>query len=174
MDLNKFIKHIIQKVVSEDFRYQYDKESFLPPPSVIDQVAKAYQYIKNNNLVGGSGGNEGSGLQKAFSLLKREPLTHAQLKRMKAFFDNNYEEVQKEKSAGKNISNSPVLQSWELWGGDYGREWANNRIKSIQDGNNRSKQLRPKGNKRLMDPYNTRIHDANSLYQNQISESENK
>ncbi len=151
-------------VISEDYRFQYDNEVFVPTPSVIDAIAKAYEYIKTNNLVGGTGGNEGSGLKKALHLLQRQPVTHAQLKRMKAFFDNNYEEAQKEKSAGKDITNSPVLQSWELWGGDYGREWVNNKIKTVQDGNKRSKELRPKGHKRMMDPYNTRIQDGNTLY----------
>lgn len=163
MNIREWIKKELS-IVLEDFRYQYDNETFLPTPSILDQIAKAYEYIKTNNLVAGSGGNEGSGLQKALDLLQKKPLTHAQLKRMKAFFDNNYEEVQREKSAGKDITNSPVLQSWELWGGDYGREWAENRIKAIHDGNHRSKQLRPKGTKRLMDPNNTRIHDGNSFY----------
>jgi len=170
MDLGKWIYNQMREVILEDFRYQYDKESFLPPPSVLDQVAKAYQYIQKNNLVSGTGGNEGSGLQKATALLKKEPLTHAQLKRMKAFFDNNYEAVQREKGLGKDITNSGLLQSWELWGGDYGREWVNNRINSVQNKNDRSKNLRPKGHKRMMDPTNTRVHDSNKLY---VSESLN-
>ena len=168
MELKNWIYNHIKSVVLEDFRYQYDKDLFLPPPSVLDQVSKAYQYIKKNNLVSGTGGNEGSGLQKAVALLKKEPLNHAQLKRMKSFFDNNYEAVQKEKGLGKNITNSELIQSWELWGGDYGREWVNNRIKSVQNKNDRSKSLRPKGHKRMMDPTNTRTHSANHFY---ISES---
>lgn len=164
MNFRKWINEHMKEIILEDFRYQYDKESFLPPPSVINNVAKAYEYIKTNNLVSGTGGNEGSGLQKATALLNKEPLTHAQLKRMQAFFDNNYEKVQSEKSSGKNITNSGSIQSWELWGGDYGREWAKNRINSVQNKNDRSKQLRPKGHKRMMDPHNTRIHDSNQLY----------
>lgn len=163
MDLRKWIHGQIKNIVLEDFRYQYDKD-VLPPPSVVDNVAKAYQYIQTNNLVSGTGGNEGSGLQKATALLNKEPLTHAQLKRMKAFFDNNYEPVQKEKAAGKDMTNSGLIQSWELWGGDSGREWVKNRIDSVQNKNDRSKQLRPKGHKRMMDPHNTRTHSANKLY----------
>lgn len=167
MDLRFWIKEQLS-VVLEDFRYQYDNQTFLPPPSMLSQIAKAYQYIKSNNLVHGTGGNEGSGLQKAADLLKKEPLTHAQLKRMKAFFDNNYDQVQKEKMAGKDITNSGVLQSWELWGGDSGREWVNNRINSLHDKNDSSKNLRPKGQSKLMDPHNTRnrAHHANHFYTN--------
>ena len=81
---------------------------------------------------------------------------------MKAFFDNNIEDVKQEIVAGKNINTSGLIQSWNLWGGDIGRRWVEQQIKSTQSNNQTSKKTR-RGDgigltKRLMDPHNTRIH----------------
>jgi len=169
MDLKKWINNFLN-IVLEDFRYQYEKEIFYPSPLMVQNIAKAYDYIQTNNLAGGTGGNEGSGLNKAKSILNKEPINHSQLKRMKAYFDNNYDIVKQEKASGKNITNSGLIQSWELWGGDAGRDWVNQKINTVNNKNDRSKTLRPKGTKNLMNPHNTRTHGFKSY----TSEANNK
>ena len=163
-----WLHHIIKDtLLKEDYRYQYDK-GYNPPFNVRSAAKYALMAVQQNKKVQSDASNEGSGLQKAKDLSNGIVLNHGQLKRMKAFFDNNYDQVQKEKMAGKDITNSGVLQSWELWGGDSGREWVSNRINSLHDKNDSSKNLRPKGQSKLMDPHNTRnrAHHANHFYTN--------
>jgi hypothetical protein len=162
VNIRKIIKEEIQKLYNEDFRYLYDRNPFIPSDEVSNSVKNALNIIEKNNLINSEGSNEGSGIQKAKSLINKEPMNHSQLKRMKAFFDNNEEEVSKEKNAGKSINNSSKIQSWELWGGTAGRQWVEKQISSTQSNNKTSKKIRnPEDGlrtKTLMDPHNTRIH----------------
>ncbi len=163
MTLKQIIQYQVEKTLMEDFRFDYDHEK-TPPFQVIDTAKKALTIISTNNLAGESGGNEGSGIQKAQSLVNREPISHAQLKRMQAFFTKNHEKVKQEISSGNNIQNSPLIQKWNLWGGDAGMEWVNRELGIHHDSNQRSKDLSPKGHSRLMDPHNTRTHSANHFF----------
>ena len=156
------IRNMVRKVLEEDFRYLYDTNTFTPSREVIQTAQKALQAVQNNKLVQSDASNEGSGLRKAQSLVSAEPMTHAQLKRMKAFFDNNAQAVQNEKNAGKNINNSPLIQKWELWGGDAGKNWAEKEINSTQSSNKTSKKVRNSDmvarDNKLMSTNNNRIH----------------
>ncbi len=162
------IKQVVRKMLSEGGNFRYadkndkDVATFIPSREVIQTAQNAIQTVQNNKLVQSDASNEGSGLQKANSLVASEPMTHAQLKRMKAFFDSNAEVVQKEKSLGKNINNSPLIQKWELWGGDAGKTWAEKQLSSQQSSNKTSKKIRNPEHgvdtKTLMSPHNTRIH----------------
>lgn len=158
-----FFRMAIRNIIMEDFRYEYDRSQFKPPADVIGTTKRALEAIAYNKVVS-KGGNEGSGVQKAHTLAKGESMNHAQLKRMKAFFDKNHEAVKMEKTAGKTIYDSPLVQKWELWGGDAGMRWVNHEIHTTQNTNKTSKALRPKGTKRLMDPHNTRTHKANHFF----------
>ncbi len=155
------IRKIVREILEEDFRYLYDRNSFIPTREVIQTATQAIQATKNNKLVQSNASNEGSGLSKANSLASAEPMTHAQIKRMKAFFDNNAKAVQDERNSGKNINNSPLIQKWELWGGDAGKNWAEKEINSTQSHNKTSKKVRNSDmiarNNKIMDPNNTRI-----------------
>lgn len=155
------IRKIVRTIITEDFRYLYDTNTFTPTREVIQTAQKALQVVQNNKLVQSDNSNEGSGLRKANSLVAAEPMTHAQLKRMKAFFDNNFQAVQNEKNAGKNINTSPLIQKWELWGGDAGKTWAEKEIGSTQSSNQTSKKVRNSDmiarDNRIMNPNNTRI-----------------
>lgn len=156
------VREMVRNILSEDFRYLYDTNTFTPTREVIQTAQKALQAVQNNKLVQSDASNEGSGLRKAQSLVSAEPMTHAQLKRMKAFFDNNAQAVQNERNAGKNINNSPLIQKWELWGGDAGKNWAEKEINSTQSSNKTSKKVRNSDmvarDNRLMSTNNTRIH----------------
>jgi hypothetical protein len=167
------LRKAIRIMLAEDFRYLYDRNPFVPPVEVAKAASEAINAVTNNRVSGNSGGNEGSGTQKARSLANREPMNHAQLKRMKAFFDKNEEAVKNELSHGRNMSNSGIIQSWNLWGGDAGRQWANRQISSVQSSNKTSKKIRnPEDGvrtKTLMDPHNTRIHRGGSVAK--VSES---
>lgn len=156
------LRKLIRNMLSEDFRFMYDKQNFTPPTDVVYTAQKALNAVNSNKLVQSDASNEGSGLQKAKSLVSKEPITHAQLKRMKAFFDKNTQEVNQERSAGKNLQNSPIIQKWELWGGDAGQKWAEKQIGATQSNNKTSKKVRNSDiiarDNRIMDPTNTRIH----------------
>lgn len=156
------IRKIVRKMLAEDFRFMYDKQNYTPPTDVVYTAQKAINAVNSNKLVQSNASNEGSGLQKAQTLVSKEPITHAQLKRMKAFFDKNFQDVSQERSAGKNINNSEIIQKWELWGGDAGRKWVEKQIGATQSNNKTSKKVRNSDmiarDNRIMDPHNTRIH----------------
>lgn len=156
--IRKIIREELESIF-EDFRYRYDG-NFYPDQNVVSTAKKALESISRNDLTNNSGTNEGSGVNKAKSLTSGEPVNHAQLKRMKAFFDNNYEAVMSERSGGKNIETSGLLQTWDLWGGDAGKIWAERMINQRHSGNATSKKVRNASGirtKTLMDPNNTRI-----------------
>ncbi len=157
------IRQAIRKILMEDFRYEYNRSDFIPTSDVIGTAKRALEVVNRVKLVS-NGGNEGSGLQKAKSLAAGKPLNHEQLKRMKAFFDKNLQAVKMERTAGKDIYSSDLIQKWELWGGDAAQRWVNHEIHTTQNTNKTSKALRPKGTKRLMDPHNTRTHKANHFF----------
>jgi hypothetical protein len=157
------IRKAIQKILAEDFRYEYNRTSgFVPPIEVINTAQRALNAVEANKLVQSSGSNEGSGLQKAKSLIAKEPVTHAQLKRMKAFFDNNASLMARERAANRNVNNSAIIQSWELWGGDAGRTWVEREIRKTQSSNQTSKEIRNSDmiarDNRIMSTTNTRIN----------------
>lgn len=162
--MNKKVREIIKKeieLIFEDYRYLYDQNTYTPTDEVIRTSERALKTVEQNNLVNSNGSNEGSGLEKAKSICKKEPMTHAQVKRMKAYFDNNKSIVDQEKVKGKTLETSGILQSWDLWGGDAGQRWANTIINQVHDRNNISKTTRGASGirtKTLMDPHNTRIH----------------
>jgi hypothetical protein len=107
-----------------------------------DNARKALEAIEKNDLTE-NGGNEGSGKSKAKSIVNGEEITHSVLKRMKAYFDNNTQKYQAEKSMGKTIDNSGVIQSWNLWGGDDAKNFSNHNLDSQNTNNlNRKKNRR--------------------------------
>jgi hypothetical protein len=147
--------------LEEDFRYRYDG-SFEPEEGMIHTAQEALNAVNKNDLTKDvSNPNEGSGKSKANSIIKKEPFSHSQLKRMKAFFDNREEEYKKEKISGKTIENSGIMQIWGLWGGDAARAWCEKKLKQRNSSNNTSKTVRGASGirtKTLMDTNNTRIH----------------
>jgi hypothetical protein len=160
----KEIREIIRKEIEnlfEDFRYRYDG-NFYPNESMISNCQQALEVVQRNDLTKQTtNNNEGSGKSKAKSIVNKEPLTHSQLKRMKAFFDNNQSEFSQEKAKGETIETSGLIQSWNLWGGDAGKSWCNSKISQRNSSNDTSKTVRGASgirSKNLMNPLNTRIH----------------
>jgi hypothetical protein len=158
------IRKIVRKELEslfEDFRYRYDG-NFYPTQEVISNCKKALEVVERNNLASETAdSNEGSGISKARSIIKKEPMSHSQLKRMKAFFDNNQSEVLAEKGKMKTIEDSGIIQRWELWGGDVGKSWCERMLNQRHSSNDTSKTVRGASgirSKNLMNPNNTRIH----------------
>ncbi len=161
------VRATIRKILFEggNFRYSDTNDNtvatFKPSGDVIKTAQQALQAVQNNKLVQSDASNEGSGIQKANSLSNAELMTHAQLKRMEAFFTNNEQAVNQELAAGKNINNSPLIQKWNLWGGNAGRNWVRQQLKSQESSNQTKKKIRnPEDGvdtKTLMNPLNTRI-----------------
>lgn len=166
-EIRKIIREALEEMsvsnlyLDEDFRYRYDG-NFYPNESMISNCEKALKAVSDNDLTKSvANKNEGSGKSKAKTIVNKEPLNHAQLKRMKSFFDNNESEVLSEKLKGKDIYTSGILQIWNLWGGDEGKSWCNTHISQKNSSNNTSKTVRGASGirtKNIMNPLNTRIH----------------
>lgn len=158
----KKIRKIIKETLQEAFDFDNNK-TFTPPTGVKNAATQALSVVSNNNLTQ-KGGNEGSGYQKAKSLSSGENLNHSMMKRLKAFFDNNEQSVQQERSAGKTIQDSGIIQSWELHGGDEGKRWADQSISTTKDSNMRTKknlqQLGGAGENKGMGVFDTGMMDA--------------
>lgn len=170
MDLFQKIREIVREVLTEDFRFQYNNKLFYPIPEMKATCQKAIDAVTKNKLTG-KGEAEGTGLRKAYDIVKGEGMTHGQVKRMKAFFDKNITNFKQEKIKGLNMSNSGLMQKWNLWGGDAGYKWATKTLGSHKSKNQKSKDNRPKGHKNMMDPTNTRTRSTLSLVKNKLNES---
>ena len=153
---------MVREVLSEDFRFQYDNKLFYPNPEMKSVCQSAIDAVTKNKLTG-KGEAEGTGLRKAYDIVAGNGMTHGQVKRMKAFFDNNNLKYKQEKIKGLNTSNSGLIQKWNLWGGDAGYKWVTKTLASHKSKNQKSKDNRPKGHKNMMDPTNTRTRTALSL-----------
>lgn len=164
----KGIREFIRDVLTEIHEFN-NGGNFVPTDEMARVAKSALEAIQKNNLTQ-SGGNQGSGKSKAESLSKKEPQTHSMVKRMKAWFDANRNVMNQDKIAGKNMTNSGIMQSWNLWGGDAADRWAKKTLETKHGDNlGRKKVRRDAGgagqNKGMgtmsintMDTTNTRIH----------------
>ena len=159
--IRKIIQEELSKIFSEDFRYRYDG-NFEPNEKMVKNVEEALAAIAKNDLTKeGYDENEGSGKSKAESIKNKESFNHSQLKRMKAFFDKNESAYKSAKNQGKSLNDSGIIQRWNLWGGDAGKSWCEEKINQRHSSNDTSKTVRGASGirtKTLMDPHNTRIH----------------
>lgn len=162
------IRSIVRAVLSEAFEFDNNK-TFIPPPNVAKRAQDAINVTSSNNLTK-SNTSFGSGINKAKELASKQPQSFEMLKKIKSFFNSNQDEYNSDKSAGKNINNSGIIQAWELHGGDSGKDWVNQELDSLKKDNlNTKKNLRKAGgagtnkgmgifNTKLMSTNNHRIH----------------
>ncbi|MEK6830220.1 MAG: hypothetical protein AABY15_08955 [Nanoarchaeota archaeon] len=141
----------IRKIVSEEVRRVFEavtfdnNKTFTPPPNVAQRAQEALNVVSGNNLTQ-SGTDIGSGLSKAKELAAKQSQGFDMMRKIKSFFDTNESSYKSEKAAGKSIKNSGIIQSWELRGGDSGRDWVNQELGSLnQDNLNTKKNLRNAG-----------------------------
>lgn len=138
------IRRIVREVLSEAVTFDNNK-TFTPPPNVAQRAQEALNAVSNNKLTT-SGTDTGSGLSKAKELAAKQTQSFDQMRRMKSFFDTQESAYRQEKSAGKDVNSSGIIQSWELHGGDSGKDWVNQEMGSLkQDNLNTKKNMRQAG-----------------------------
>jgi hypothetical protein len=138
------IRKIVRSTLQEAFGFDNNK-TFTVPPNVSQRAQEAINAASSNNLTK-SGTNVGSGLSKGKELASKQTQTFDQMRRLKSFFDTTESSYQAEKSAGKTVKDSGVIQSWELHGGDSGRDWVNQEMGSLNQSNlDTKKNLRKAG-----------------------------
>lgn len=119
MDINETLSRLGLPLV--------DEVGFTPPEPV---QAAARRGLELRTITGKGGLDRkqaerqgvSSGVARAEQLAAGEPLTLAELKRMKAFFARH--DGTRERNARLTNERSPANIAWLLWGGDEGRKWA--------------------------------------------------
>jgi hypothetical protein len=143
MDMNE-VRKIVRRVLREDVTFDNNK-TFTPPPNVVQRAQEALNAVSNGKLTS-SGTNAGSGTSKAKELASKQTQGFDQMRRMKSYFETNQESYNSEKSSGKTIKDSGVIQAWELHGGDSGKDWVTQEMGSLNKSNlNTKKNLRLAG-----------------------------
>ncbi len=174
------IQNMIKQLVFERFNYNNNK-SFTPNSAISGVAQSALQVIAKKDLTPNAG-NDGSGKRKAMELSNKTPQNHQEMKRLKSFFDKYQQSVSKERSAGKDINSSGLIQMWDLHGGDQGQNWVNAQINSLNSSNKNTKQRLQKAggageNKGMgifdnpMDNTETRTHSVWSKVKNREQNS---
>jgi len=112
---------------------KYGNIDFRPPQSVANAAERGLRLRKQVGRGGlttkqASKEGIGSGVQRAASLKNRQKLSPATISRMVSFFARH--SAYKKNHTTNPPSNSKI--SWELWGGDAGRAWAE-KIKAQMD-----------------------------------------
>ena len=123
---------------------KYDHINFKPPASVA-KAAKRGLKMRAKQSKSNQGGTA-VGLARANQLAKRETLSAATVKRMKAFFDRH--QKNKKVDSGKKAGADKGQQAWLLWGGDAGRAWAKKVVAQMEKADSKkpvSRALNPCG-----------------------------
>ena len=107
---------------------KYDHINFRPPTSVAN-AAKRGLKMRSKQTKSNRGGTA-VGLARANQLAKRETLSPATVKRMKAFFDRH--QKNKKVDSGKKAGADKGQQAWLLWGGDAGRGWSAKKVRQME------------------------------------------
>ena len=138
------VRKIIREVLSEAVTFDNNK-SFTPTPNVAQRAQDAINVASGNNLTQ-SGTDHGSGLNKAKELASKQTQGFDMMKKMKSFFETNQEAYSAALSSGKTVRDSGIIQTWELHGGDSGKEWVNHELSMLnQSYLNTKKNLRQAG-----------------------------
>jgi len=134
----------IRNIIAEEIKFVFEdvtfdnNKTFIPPPNVAQRAQEALNTTSSNNLTN-SGTNDGSGLSKAKELASKQTQTFDQMRRLKSYFNTNQEDYNAEKANGKTVKNSGIIQSWELRGGDSGRDWVNQEMDRTHQSNMQTK-----------------------------------
>lgn len=138
------IRNIIKKIILEAFDFDYNK-TFMPPNEIAVSAKNAINSVNSNDLTQ-SGTNAGSGKKKAQELSEMKPHNYNMMRRLKSYFDTNKEQYDSEIKSGKTIANSPIIQAWELHGGNKCYDWVVHSLDSMRSSNlNTKKNLRKAG-----------------------------
>jgi len=169
MNIRKFIR----KALLEAFEFHNDTNSYIPPTPVKNTAQTAYGVLnKRTSPPVNEASNEGNGVEVVNDLITQKPISHPQLTRFVAFFENNKSNIEKERNLGKDATNSDLILIWQLHGGDECMNWSNHELDKTKQSNLKTKEnMRFLGTgakekegmgsmtiKTLMDPLNTRTH----------------
>lgn len=159
-EVRKIVRGVLREAVTFD-----NNKTFTPPPNVAQRAQEALNAVSSSNLTK-SGTNAGSGLSKAKELASKQTQGFDQMRRMKSYFDTNQESYNAEKASGKTVKDSGVIQAWELHGGDSGKDWVNQEMKSLNQSNlNTKKNLRKAGGAGInkgMGTFDTKMMSTNN------------
>lgn len=113
---------------------RYDHINFKPPEAVANAAARGLELRKKHGKGGltpkqASKQGIGSGVSRAASLKNRTNISPKVIKQMTAFFSRHA----KNKSGGPDDAG---YISWQLWGGDAGKAWANKVRKQMDSADN--------------------------------------
>lgn len=140
--LRRFVRNIL-----EDYRFEYNKEH--TPTDTMSSIAKkAKEVSEKNNLIAQykSGGGVVTGEKRSKKIISKTPFTHHEVRALRDLFTSIEAEVNQARAKGLNVTNSAVIQIWELNGGEAGKTWANGIL-----GSHHTKSLNHKENRRGFD-----------------------
>ena len=183
--MRKYLRNIIKEEIDNIFEaFEFRNEENYIPTEKIAQIASlalsAFNLVKQRGWkIENPNSNEGDGSLKAKYLSEKQPQTFADMKRLKAYFDNNEAKVQESRKkhgidssligTKKEMTRGQDLLMWNLHGGDECKNWVNAEIDKSHETNLKTKKIvRDAGgagvNKGMgsmgapKDPTNTRIH----------------
>lgn len=101
----------------------------VPPKTVRNAAARGLKNRQERAKSTKRPGGTAVGVSRARDLKNGRNVSAKTLKRMKAFFDRH--DTAAEKKARKSSMKTPAGVSWDLWGGNAGRRWANAELKKL-------------------------------------------
>ena len=131
--IGHFTEDALEWAENPEWAERYEGINFVPPESVANAAAwglRLRQKTGRGGLTTGQASKEGigSGVARAASLKNRQKLSPSTISRMVSFFARH-------SAFKKNHTTNPPsnsLISWNLWGGDPGKAWAE-KVKAQMD-----------------------------------------
>ena len=149
MKLNE-LRYIIRKIIvegsilfDEDYRFEYNN-THTPTDTMASTSKKAEEAVSQNNLIAQykAGGGVVTGEKRGKKIQSKTPMTHHEVRAIRDLFVSLQPEVSQARAKGLNVTNSAVIQIWELNGGEAGKTWASGILGSHHDSSMKHKDLR--------------------------------
>lgn len=144
-DSIKNIRTIINKILKEDYRFEY-KQTYDTPPHISKTTKKAHEIISKNNLIKKHKENSEkkivTGERRAKKLISGEQLNYNEVRALRDLFVSLENDYKNEKAKGKTIDNSAIIQIWELNGGNSAKNWAEGILSRHHGKSMKHKELR--------------------------------
>ncbi len=141
----KNIRKIINTILKEDYRFEY-KQTYKIPPHVSNVSKKAQEFISKNNLIKKHKEDIGkkvvTGERRATKIINGEELNYNEVRALRDLFVNLEQEYKNEKTKGKTIENSAIIQIWELNGGNSAKNWTEGILSRHHGKSMKHKELR--------------------------------
>ena len=131
--IGHFTEDALEWAENPEWAERYEGINFVPPESVANAAARGLRLRQKTGRGGlttrqASKEGIGSGVARAASLKNRQKLSPSTISRMVSFFARH-------SAFKKNHTTNPPsnsLISWNLWGGDPGKSWAE-KVKAQMD-----------------------------------------